>query len=108
MAEPDLYIGKEPATFDFEGSPVFIGPGTVVRAGHPIMNGREDLFELLRVHYDVVAEPVVAPIPVEPTPVAENDLSALRKRAENLGVKVDGRWSAERLQQEIAKAEAKA
>jgi hypothetical protein len=60
MAEPDLYRGKESATFDFDGAPVFIGPGTVVRAGHPIMKGREHLFEPLTVHYDVT--------PVEATP----------------------------------------
>jgi hypothetical protein len=51
--EPDLYVGKEPATFEHEGSPVFIGPTIVVRAGHPIMKGREDLFVPLVVHYDV-------------------------------------------------------
>ena len=51
--EPDLYVGKEPATFEHEGSPVFIGPAIVVRAGHPIMKGREDLFVPLVVHYDV-------------------------------------------------------
>ena len=53
--EPGLYVGKEPATFEFEGSPVFIGPAIVVRAGHPIMQGREDLFVPLVVHYDVAA-----------------------------------------------------
>jgi len=52
-SEPDLYVGKEPATFDVDGSPVFIGPNVVVRAGHPIMRGRESLFEPLVVHYDV-------------------------------------------------------
>lgn len=58
--EPGLYIGKEPATFEHEGAPVFIGPATVVRAGHPIMRGREDLFTPLVVHFDVTepAEPV--------------------------------------------------
>lgn len=54
--EPDLYVGKEPATFEHEGASVFIGPTVVVRAGHPIMKGREDLFVPLVVHYDV-AEP---------------------------------------------------
>lgn len=54
--ESGLYVGKEPVMFDFEGSPVFIGPSVVVRAGHPIMAGREDLFTPLVVHYDV-AEP---------------------------------------------------
>lgn len=56
MAEPGLYVGKENVTFDFEGSPVFIGPHIVVRAGHPIMEGREALFTPLTIHYDV-AEP---------------------------------------------------
>lgn len=51
--EPDLYVGKESVTFEVDGSPVFIGPNTVVRAGHPIMKGRESLFEPLTVHYDV-------------------------------------------------------
>jgi hypothetical protein len=55
--EPDLYVGKEPATFDYEGSPVFIGPTIVVRAGHPIMQGRESLFVPLVVHYDVEPAP---------------------------------------------------
>lgn len=53
MAETDLFIGKEPVTFDFEGTPVFVGPTIVVRAGHPIMNGREHLFAPLVVHFDV-------------------------------------------------------
>jgi hypothetical protein len=52
VAESDLYVGKEPVTFDHEGSPVFVGPNVVVRAGHPIMKGREDLFTPLVIHYD--------------------------------------------------------
>lgn len=59
MSESGLYIGKESATFEFEGSPVFIGPTTVVRAGHPIMKGREHLFAPLTVHFDL-AEPKAA------------------------------------------------
>lgn len=55
MAEPELYIGKEPVTFDYEGVPVFIGPATVVRAGHPIMEGREHLFTPLVVHFEAAA-----------------------------------------------------
>jgi hypothetical protein len=90
--EPDLYVGKEPATFEFEGSQVFIGPGVVVRAGHPLMKDREALFEPLRVHYDLVK------------PAAVDPDTALRAQAEELGVKVDGRWSPDRLRQEIAKA----
>ncbi len=55
MAEPGLYIGKTAATFKHDGEDVFIGPRTIVRAGHPIMKGREDLFEPLVVHYDLPA-----------------------------------------------------
>lgn len=95
MAESDLFVGKEPATFDYEGSPVFIGPSVVVRAGHPIMKNREALFEPLVVHFDVAPTPPA---------VSDADLPALQTQARALGVKVDGRWSAERLQQEIAKA----
>ena len=53
MTVTDLFIGKEPTTFEFEGTPVFIGPAVVVRAGHPIMKGREHLFTSLVVHFDV-------------------------------------------------------
>jgi len=53
VKETDLYVGKDPATFEFEGAPVFIGPNIVVRAGHPIMKGREHLFTPLVVHYDL-------------------------------------------------------
>jgi hypothetical protein len=35
---------------------VFIGPTIVVRAGHPIMEGREDLFTPLMIHYDVASD----------------------------------------------------
>ncbi len=59
MTEPDLYVGKEPVTFEFEGAPVFIGPSIVVRAGHSIMKGGEDFFEPLVVHYEM--EPPAAP-----------------------------------------------
>jgi hypothetical protein len=34
----------------------------------------------------------------------EEDLDALRAQAEELGIKVDGRWGAERLRQEIDEA----
>jgi len=41
----------------------------------------------------------------EPSPPLEPGIIQLRVRAEALGVKVDGRWSAARLQQEIANKE---
>lgn len=71
--EPDLYVGKDPATFEYEGSTVFIGPGTVIRAGHPIMKGREHLFAPLVVHFDVAeaAEPVKPVKAAKPGPAAK-------------------------------------
>jgi hypothetical protein len=38
-------------------------------------------------------------------PQSEDDLADLRAQAEALGVKVDGRWGADRLRQEIEDAE---
>jgi len=64
MAERDLYVGIEPTTFEYDGQPVFIGPATVVRAGHPILAGRESLFRPLIVHFEV-AEPLQAAKPAE-------------------------------------------
>ena len=62
--EPDLYVGKEPTTFEYEGTPVFVGPTIVIRAGHPIMKGRESLFVPLFVHYDVAEPAKAAKLPV--------------------------------------------
>lgn len=76
--QPDLFRGKEPCTFDVDGSPVFIGPDTVVRAGHPIMAGREDLFEPLVVQYDV--EPAPAPAPPSPPPAPASQAAKARTR----------------------------
>lgn len=74
MAVPDLYVGREPTWFEVDGQPVFIGPNVVVRAGHPIMNGRESLFVPLTVHFDVTDPPAQAarlPEPGEKRPTAE-------------------------------------
>lgn len=53
------------------------------------------------------AEPEAADEAREDKPEAE-DLDALRAEAEAAGVKVDGRWGGERLQEEIAAAAASA
>jgi hypothetical protein len=47
-----LYVCKDAVNFTFQGQPVFLARGAVVRAGHPIMKGHEDLFEPLKVHYE--------------------------------------------------------
>lgn len=58
MGEPDLYVAREGATFEFNGQPVFVTAGvTIVRAGHPILKEHGDLFQPLRIHYDVEKPP---------------------------------------------------
>lgn len=54
MAEvPDLFVGVEPMYFEIDGQPIFVGPNTVVRKGHPVMQGREHMFAPLAVHFEV-------------------------------------------------------
>lgn len=45
------------------------------------------------------------PVTITEAPAIDDDLDALRVRAEELGVKVDGRWGEQRLRDEIAAAE---
>ncbi len=59
----DILVARQSAVFTHDGERIVIHKGqTRVRAGHPIVEGREDLFEPLTVHYDVETarqEPVV-------------------------------------------------
>lgn len=54
-----LFSCKQPVNFTYEGNPVFLSKGAVVREGHPLLKGHEELFEPLVVHYEV-DEPVEA------------------------------------------------
>lgn len=50
----DIYVAKESFVTHFEGAEIIVHKGsTRVRAGHPLLKGREALFEPLKVHYDV-------------------------------------------------------
>ena len=50
----NILVARETAVFVFEGARVVIHEGlTRVRAGHPILEGREHLFRPIDVHYDV-------------------------------------------------------
>jgi hypothetical protein len=56
MASDEILVAKETFTTELDGSPVVVQKGrTRVRAGHPLTEGREELFEPveLEVHYDV-------------------------------------------------------
>lgn len=55
MAEPDIYVANRTAVFQHDGRRVRITKGqTTVRRGHPIMEGREQLFDPFTVEYDTV------------------------------------------------------
>lgn len=50
----DIFVARESFSTDLDGVPVTVQKGaTRVRAGHPLLQGREDLFEPITVHYDV-------------------------------------------------------
>ncbi|GGM55542.1 hypothetical protein GCM10012275_28310 [Longimycelium tulufanense] len=49
----DVLVAKVSGAFQYEGKSVVIHAGvTTVRAGHPMLKGREYLFQPLRVHHD--------------------------------------------------------
>lgn len=77
----DLFVANESFSVNLDGVNHVVNKGqTRVRAGHPIMKGREMYFEPLTVHYDIEtatakpgeargAPPVAAPVvEVTPTP----------------------------------------
>lgn len=52
MSDSEIFVAKTGAVFDHDGERVVLRPGiTRVAAGHPILRGREHLFEPLTVHY---------------------------------------------------------
>ena len=72
-----LMVAKQNATYDFMGAPVILVAGkTIVRQGHPVMKGHEDLFEPVLVHYETYP----AEDPVAPVNPARADMSGARTR----------------------------
>lgn len=61
----DIFVAKTSAAMLVDGQVHHIAEGrTLARAGHPIMAGREHMWEPLRVHYDLPADeaaPAAAP-----------------------------------------------
>lgn len=52
----EIFVAKQSFTTELDGAPISVFGGvTRVRAGHPLLKGREELFEPLKVHYDVEA-----------------------------------------------------
>jgi hypothetical protein len=103
---------KEPFAFtDSKGVPRVMSAGDLVSEGHEAY--RKNWLHLM----EPVEEAAARSVPVTETAtadpgtkrsVAPTELDLLRQAAADLGVKVDGRWSVERLQQEIDKATSKA
>ena len=49
----DIYVAVESVLTEVDGENVYITAGQTARAGHPILNGREALFEPFKVDYEV-------------------------------------------------------
>lgn len=89
MADREIYVAREGAVFEVDGTPVFIQQGTTARAGHPILKGREHLFEPLVPDFEVTAE---AQVPAKadttegaPKRTTQADQGAPRSRAGEKG-----------------------
>lgn len=54
MASGKIYVAKFSGFADLDGRQVHVQEGvTRVREGHPLLKGREDVFEEIGVHYDL-------------------------------------------------------
>lgn len=54
-----LYVARDSFTVDLDGVPTTITKGiTRVREGHPLLDGRESLFEPIAAHFEVDAPSV--------------------------------------------------
>lgn len=51
----DIYVAKQGGAFEQDGRRFFIRPGQTARAGHPILDQHGDLFEPIRVDFEVTA-----------------------------------------------------
>jgi hypothetical protein len=99
MPDPELYMAREGyIDYPAANTPVPVRARATARAGHPIIARTPHMWVPLQVDYE--AERPSAPAGELPDP------DDLRAQAEGLGVKVDKRWSASRLGEEIAKAQA--
>ena len=96
-------------------------PGDLVEDNDPCVKGREDKFESVEANAHratdrragkdtgdgIIEQATKAPgekRAVSPPKADDEDLDALRAKAEDAGVKVDKRWGADRLYEEIAAA----
>jgi len=115
-----IYRVKEPFSYtDDRGVPRVMRVGDLVTVGHDAYREKwAHLYEPVAEAAERDASPgtetataapgekrsLSLPDTARQPKTAEDDLDALRKEAEEAGVAVDGRWKADRLRQEIAKA----
>lgn len=53
-----IFVARESFSAELDGAPVAVVKGqTRVREGHPLLDGRADLFEPVTVHFEVDAAP---------------------------------------------------
>lgn len=113
MAERKILEASEPFSVTLQdGTPYSVATGDRFYSDDPVVRGREKLFGELQVRSSRPTRPVSSPAvetasadPGEKRSVTSppgDDLDALRTEAEKAGVKVDKRWGADKLRQEIA------
>lgn len=75
MAEGRILVARQSVMFDFEGQKVFLRQGvTTAREGHPVLKGREELWEPLVPTFETQAgqeAPREAPKPPAPQETAK-------------------------------------
>ncbi len=79
MSETDLLMCKDGFTCDYLGQPVFVNAGDVIRAGHPVLRGREQFFVPLIVKFDHA--PPAAPARAEPARTEHAPVSPVKPAA---------------------------
>jgi hypothetical protein len=65
----DIFVAVDSVLTDVDGENVYITAGQTVRAGHPILKGREAMFVPLKVDYDLPEPKARTPVP--PAPAAK-------------------------------------
>lgn len=96
MSDTDLVMARTNfIDFPKPETPVPVRARAVARAGHPVVQRNPSMWEPIRVDYELEQ------------PLSEKDqLDQLRPEAVELGINVDGRWSAKRLRAEIDRVKA--
>ena len=97
MSDPELYMARE-GYIDYPAPnvPTPVRARATARAGHPIITRTPQMWVPLVVDYEVEQ------------PKTERELLAeLAPEAVQLGINVDGRWSARRLRAEIERVKAR-